>query len=287
MILLFFTGFHRKGLVDMRLPKIAMNYLRHWFLIDSALVLSDWIVLLLPIQQSADGAGLFRVTKSTRSVRILKVLKVVRFVRVGKISNVLSSLFVFVRSETWRTFFHILLMVTFIVIINHYVACGWYWIGVTDGDPNWGEFFSLDQSLASYKYASEDDIYSLNFFIVLTEQHEACDHPEHLHAAATRYREGTLAEAPDEVDAVRTMTYTAWNSRKMGHRAVNLLVHLPPSVAAEMELRRWKGVKSADWDAHCIVRGETSLQTGREFNCFDSVSVVTLILCLILQTESR
>jgi len=90
---------------------------------------------------------------------------------------------------------------------------------------------------------------------------------------------------PDEVDAVRTKTNTAWNSKKMGHRAVDLLVHLPPSVTAEMELRRWKGVKSADWDAHCIVRGETSLQTGREFSCFDRVSVVTLILCSILQTR--
>ena len=150
----FLTGYHDNGAIEMRPRKIAIKYLKSWFVIDSTLVLSDWVVVVMPMQHSASAAGLLRVAKSTRTIRILKVLKLLRFVRVAKINQMLRSLFMYIRSEAARTFCNITLMVVTIVIMNHYVACGWYFVGTNQGEPTWVEFFSLNKTSISYRYST-------------------------------------------------------------------------------------------------------------------------------------
>jgi len=45
-------------------------------------------------------------------------------------------------------------MVVTIVIMNHYVACGWYFVGTNQGEPTWVEFFSLNKTSISYRYTT-------------------------------------------------------------------------------------------------------------------------------------
>merc|ERR1719434_403139 len=154
----FFTGFHSKGLVEMRSCHIAIRYIRTWLIPDVCIVMTDWIVVfvLLQAQQEMSLAGLARVAKTTRTLRILKVLKFFRIVRLAKINHVMASIFVYIKSETLRTSCNIaLLLVILIVVVNHYVGCGWYFIGTTSQNQvNWLEFFRINQNSTTYAYTT-------------------------------------------------------------------------------------------------------------------------------------
>lgn len=144
ILVTFFTGYHDSGLVEMHPQRIARHYVGSWFLLDAMIVISDWLVVVLTIS-GVNVVGLGRLTKTGRSSRALKALKFLRLVRTGKLSSLMSSIFVWVTEEKLRSACNILFLLVFIAIINHYVSCGWYLLGSQEsGDHSWVDFFEAD-----------------------------------------------------------------------------------------------------------------------------------------------
>lgn len=162
----FATGFHSAGLVEMRPRKIARRYARSWLALDFIIVVADWTLFIIALHGGVEVVPFMRLGKTARIVRMLRAVRILRF---AKFYRILSELFVHVKSEQSRGIFAILVMVTCIVLINHYIACGWIWLGtltVCDGtwlenvDPAYGEAYqyatALHWSLTQFTPASMD-----------------------------------------------------------------------------------------------------------------------------------
>lgn len=123
----FLTGYHHAGLVEMRPWRIGQNYIRKWFFLDIFIILSDWFFVFLLHQTTFSVVNLVRMAKATRITRMIRAMRILRF---AKFYRILSQFFIQIKSEQVRAIFSILVMIACIVFSNHYVACGWYWLGV-------------------------------------------------------------------------------------------------------------------------------------------------------------
>mmetsp|Transcript_47405 Transcript_47405/g.88277 ORF Transcript_47405/g.88277 Transcript_47405/m.88277 type:complete len:966 (+) Transcript_47405:63-2960(+) len=115
----FLVGYHRQGTVEMDPFKIAVHYIRSWFLLDAILVLLDWIFLLIG-SESQGSSRVMRMGKLSRGMRVMRLLRVMKFRMV--FSDIMES----IHSEYKRTLIGVAKWVVFIIVINHYIACGFY-----------------------------------------------------------------------------------------------------------------------------------------------------------------
>mmetsp|Transcript_10539 Transcript_10539/g.30597 ORF Transcript_10539/g.30597 Transcript_10539/m.30597 type:complete len:740 (-) Transcript_10539:141-2360(-) len=125
----FITGYHSGGLIEMRMGKIAKRYAKSWLVFDLLVVAMDWIFIFL------GGFSLLRIGKSNRLFRIIRTLRIVRSVKMTvRLAQILDSF----RSEALRIFLNICAHGLCILTLNHYFACGWYFVGTnTAVENNW------------------------------------------------------------------------------------------------------------------------------------------------------
>ncbi|CAJ1332327.1 unnamed protein product [Effrenium voratum] len=145
-----------EGTVEMRVPKIARNYFKTWFLFDIILVGLDWGLhiwnFLLTSAESGASAGVafFRMAKTVRLLRFLRLLRLLK--ARGRMTDLLEQ----VQSEASLIVFGILKLVAFIVLVNHLVACVWYAIGALEParEDRWVYEFKLESKNLWYKYST-------------------------------------------------------------------------------------------------------------------------------------
>jgi len=113
----FFVGYHFKGFVIMDPKRVAMRYLKSWFFLDLVIVTMDWQYHFLQSEGYASALG--KVSRGLRAVRLL---------RVAKLQTLLSevNLKAIIRSEVTRTLLGILKTICAILVLNHFMACGFY-----------------------------------------------------------------------------------------------------------------------------------------------------------------
>jgi len=133
LVLSFFQGVEEYGVVDMRLSRTVLAYLKSWFFLDFGLVLLDWVLIMLT--QQVVFAGVARSAKMLRFWRGFRMLKFLRFYRVPKAYLSTKNL---LRSSAAQTTLKITAWLAGIVMLNHVIACFWYFIGMAPGDnPSW------------------------------------------------------------------------------------------------------------------------------------------------------
>eukprot|EP00927_Polykrikos_kofoidii_P023574 TRINITY_DN2166_c1_g1_i2.p1 TRINITY_DN2166_c1_g1~~TRINITY_DN2166_c1_g1_i2.p1 ORF type:complete len:801 (+),score=109.65 TRINITY_DN2166_c1_g1_i2:119-2521(+) len=148
MVLSFFTGFvTEKGFVEMRPEKIALKYVRSWFVLDLIIVGLDWAEPLLTTDFGAFGFA--RIAKISRLLKIVRLLRLLRLVRMREIVNLLmeriNSRFALVMLDVAKLLF---LMLS----LGHLIACVWYEVGKSGGESNWivQEGFAGDSIITRY-----------------------------------------------------------------------------------------------------------------------------------------
>lgn len=150
----FFSGFYEGGLVEMRMSRIALAYLKRWLLVDLLIISADWTLLLAQAGLS-DYIGLVRITKTLRLGRILRL---VRLLRVMKLPALLDDFVANFQSEALITFLGVIRSIGLIAIVNHFLACGWYAVGSlgqglgADFDRSWIERLDIEQRGMPYRY---------------------------------------------------------------------------------------------------------------------------------------
>jgi len=125
------TGYHTNGLVEMRPRKILWNYFRTWFPLDILIVVSDWIVLASTTSGSTEAVGIVKFSKSLRITRILRLLRLLRMIRVSRTLNLLRDS---LATEESVILLSVVKVIVAIVLVNHYIGCGWYGVGVMEQD---------------------------------------------------------------------------------------------------------------------------------------------------------
>eukprot|EP00931_Biecheleriopsis_adriatica_P049851 TRINITY_DN28842_c0_g1_i1.p1 TRINITY_DN28842_c0_g1~~TRINITY_DN28842_c0_g1_i1.p1 ORF type:complete len:869 (-),score=123.93 TRINITY_DN28842_c0_g1_i1:82-2688(-) len=145
----FCVGFHRLGYVEMRPRKVALKYLKSWFVFDVALVLLDVILLAVSgVGEEAEAAGLGRLAKTGRALRIIRSIRLARTLRLPR---QLADIEEMVTSEVSKSVLGILKLVIFIFILNHFIACFWYGIGSSE-TASWVTAFEMRSQPIEYRY---------------------------------------------------------------------------------------------------------------------------------------
>lgn len=143
----FLVGYHAKGFVEMRPAKIALRYLRSWFVFDLGLVSVEWVFLVLGRDTPGTSqASMMRLGKISRGFRVLRLL------RIMKVQMMLSDMTTRIKSEFKRTILGVLRIISFIVFMNHFLACGWYGLHWITPAPTWVELFFPEGDTFGYRY---------------------------------------------------------------------------------------------------------------------------------------
>mmetsp|Transcript_48812 Transcript_48812/g.128722 ORF Transcript_48812/g.128722 Transcript_48812/m.128722 type:complete len:956 (+) Transcript_48812:190-3057(+) len=118
----FLCGYQTEKDIEMDPLKIAMHYIKGWFPLDMLLVLSDIIVTTV----LDETASFLRFGKS-----ISRGMRVVRMIRLVKLRRIMADIMDRIPSEYARTLLRVLKLLMFIIMLNHYIACGWFWLGTS------------------------------------------------------------------------------------------------------------------------------------------------------------
>lgn len=148
----FFSGFYTDWVVELRPIRIASHYLRTWFALDTTIITIDWCLLCVTMSSQMGAIGMMRMSKTVRFVRILRA---VRLLRVVKLTGAFAEVVEHMRSETLRVLINICKLVVFVVIMNHYIACGWYALArFNNKEANWIKFDNLAGASIGYRYTT-------------------------------------------------------------------------------------------------------------------------------------
>lgn len=147
----FLCGFHRGGFVEMRFEKVAARYARGWLVPDVIVVSLDWSMLLLD-SIFADVVGFIRITKI---LRVFRVFRLFRLFRVLKMPVWATSLRDKLKSEVVLTALGAASSIGSIATLNHFIACGWYFVGTTvENDYHWVRQMEEEGRDVTYRYVT-------------------------------------------------------------------------------------------------------------------------------------
>lgn len=145
MLVSCMVGYIDKGIFVMVPHKVIVHYLKTWFLIDIIVVGSDWVFSLSESGNSAESS-----VKLLRSLRLFRMVRLVRILRLRKTMESVSDL---VDSEYISIIVSIFKMLALLMIVNHVIACFWFWIG-NSGQGGWIDEHNLMDEKWEYQYAT-------------------------------------------------------------------------------------------------------------------------------------
>lgn len=150
IIVSFITGYYTsEGFLELRLRHIVPRYLRTWFILDVSLILLDWLTVFLGI---LTDFGFLRSGKI-----IARFLRICRLVRFRKFNHFIKKVLERIPSEYTQTFWEVCQVMVLIIILNHYIACGWYGLTRLAGvETTW-----LDRIHEDYRNENPDSIWYL------------------------------------------------------------------------------------------------------------------------------
>jgi len=148
ILISFFRGMTDGGAVDMRPKAVAYKYIRSWFFLDLTVVSVDWMLMASSDEESED-MDFLQVLRGRVVLRMLRILRLVRIMKFVNREN--SPLNSFVLSENHKAIGSVMQLLVAIILINHYVACGWFAVGSVGFGRNWiMQYMETEDKLAQY-----------------------------------------------------------------------------------------------------------------------------------------
>ena len=143
IVISFFTGYYDdKFSVESNIRKIALRYLKSWFLFD----LIACFPLQLVIENSVNYSSLIRVTRFKRLWRLVRIAKLFRFIKIFKNDQRKNIHLALRLSIQLERLIYFMLLIGFLI---HLIACVWLFIGNLheDDSSSWiRDFGYLDYS---------------------------------------------------------------------------------------------------------------------------------------------
>lgn len=130
----FLVGFHDKATMVLvtRVSQTAARYASSWFPLDALLLAMDWSINLADswLQAQRQGA-MARAGAFVRAVRVLRTFRLIRFIRTPMPFKHITRRLLG-RSEYLSLTFGIFSHMCGILLVNHFIACLWYWVGLQE-----------------------------------------------------------------------------------------------------------------------------------------------------------
>eukprot|EP00927_Polykrikos_kofoidii_P036611 TRINITY_DN30914_c0_g1_i1.p1 TRINITY_DN30914_c0_g1~~TRINITY_DN30914_c0_g1_i1.p1 ORF type:complete len:873 (-),score=123.14 TRINITY_DN30914_c0_g1_i1:75-2693(-) len=117
----------QQGVVEMRPGMLARRYIKTWFFFDVSIVACDVFADVL------EGSKLMRLVRLQRLLRLLRLIRLLRIVKIGGrlITNDLND---GSRSEKSGAALSIIKLLVILIVVNHFITCGWHGVGTVDMD---------------------------------------------------------------------------------------------------------------------------------------------------------
>lgn len=151
------VGYIDKGFIIMSPWGILKNYLKTWFVVDLVTVGPDWAMMMLESVNGSSG-GNSNPGKSVKLMRMVRFVRVLRLMRLTKLKRVLVLIHDHLDSEYMFVVVKIVKLLLFMVIVNHFLGCLWYLVGVASislGDrSNWIDHYNMNERLFGYQYTT-------------------------------------------------------------------------------------------------------------------------------------
>jgi hypothetical protein len=142
IIATLFVGYYRgDGELVMDRLTIARKYAGTWLWFDALLVSQDILECIFLMKGGSapwitDSLGIARTTKLVRILRVVRVVKVA--VRAEKLRTLAQMIRDHAGSENVTIMFELCRNIGYVVAINHFLGCMWYWVGTHGhGQPGW------------------------------------------------------------------------------------------------------------------------------------------------------
>eukprot|EP00971_Amphidinium_carterae_P199525 3959880-Amphidinium_carterae.1 len=84
ILLSCFTGYYEGGELEMRPARIARHYLRTWFPLDGAVIVIDWMGVLVQVTGAAPNLGILEL--SVRMLKLSRILRILSLLRMFQLS---------------------------------------------------------------------------------------------------------------------------------------------------------------------------------------------------------
>jgi len=131
--------------------QILKQYCRTWMVPDAILITLQWTTLA---EISADWTGAADSLRLGKSARYMRVLRLARLLRLRRLTEAMHSLDDLMNSQACTIGKSIIVNLLMILVIAHFVACLWYYIGTTniDGQDSWVSVYGFDPVDWEYIY---------------------------------------------------------------------------------------------------------------------------------------
>lgn len=157
-------GYYELGIKVMKRKRIIINYLTGWFIFDIIASFPYQYTLELIFTTNPDSSmnSLSVAPKLLRMIKIVKFLRILRLLRVLKLKRVLYKIDEYLITDQLSALFDGLKLLAVILLINHMMACIFYYIGTFDNkyDPhNWinasglGGYSNIDTYIMTFYWA--------------------------------------------------------------------------------------------------------------------------------------
>mmetsp|Transcript_1911 Transcript_1911/g.4893 ORF Transcript_1911/g.4893 Transcript_1911/m.4893 type:complete len:874 (-) Transcript_1911:105-2726(-) len=160
-IMHFFIGYEDVSWIELSPGPVAKHYLKTWCLPDLLFIVLDIAFLVQGAQDSQD-----RTTKedgaANASSDSLRLGRVVRFIRLGRLVRMgtvrlIASIFRSIDTEYVRLILQLLFLMLVILLLGHYVACGWVILAEQQGsldENNWVTYGDFEVTQFRHRYAA-------------------------------------------------------------------------------------------------------------------------------------
>eukprot|EP00929_Paragymnodinium_shiwhaense_P003530 TRINITY_DN10408_c0_g1_i2.p1 TRINITY_DN10408_c0_g1~~TRINITY_DN10408_c0_g1_i2.p1 ORF type:complete len:765 (-),score=135.18 TRINITY_DN10408_c0_g1_i2:73-2367(-) len=127
LLFLIVLGYGKDGRLVTDRQLIAYRYLSTWFCADCLILLVDVCLMFGNIFHSFKALAFLRVGKALRYLRVARLLRITRMRKLVEAIYIFDEL---INSQTFTIAKSILLNVLGVLVICHYLACFWYYLGM-------------------------------------------------------------------------------------------------------------------------------------------------------------
>lgn len=129
----FNTGIVKEGMLILSRKKIAINYLKGWFMVDlissfpfSMIIEDDYFDIYVSDFNKLRAIFILRIIKLNRLIRLVRLIKIIKLKAVFRYFEELSDL------KAVSLFIEFIKIIFKILIISHWLSCIWFMIGDID-----------------------------------------------------------------------------------------------------------------------------------------------------------
>lgn len=150
------TGYFTKGGdIEMRIAPILKRYLTSWFVMDIAIVSTDWLEVMLGQEDGAEGMGAARIVKASKVLRAMRMVRLLRLMKMPYVVELMTEEFCSrIQSEKPFLIGGIFKILLAFVGFVHIIACLWYFVGASrDSETSgWVYHHELADTALEYRY---------------------------------------------------------------------------------------------------------------------------------------